>query len=239
MKLFELIKADFKNIFRDPTLIAAAIAPFAILIVMIVGLPLLTMFIETKWGYDISEYHRIIKVFFILIIAMVYGMISAFIILDDLDESIISYIKVTPFSIKGYLNYRIGFAFLSSMFGVMLLAFVLFFNDSLSLFDTLYLITVVPLESIFMALFIISYAKNKVEGLALSKMVGVIPFSAIGAFLISNNMKYLLSVFPPFWIVLTIEEHRIIMIIIMIIVSLAIHLLYIALFTLKFKQRLN
>ncbi len=239
MNVGELIKADFRNVLRDPTLLMAAVAPFLILLVILLGLPFITNYVINRWGFDIAPYHRIIKVFFVLIMSMIYGMISAFIILDDNDESIISFIKVTPFSLKGYLIYRAGFAFVSSIFAVSLLTLVFFFMKEFSLFDSLYLILLVPLESIIMSLFIVSFAKSKVEGLAISKMVGVIPFSGVGAYFISDSLEYLLAFFPPFWIIKTIEATNPVSILTFIIISITIHLLYISLLIKRFNNRIE
>lgn len=239
MNLNQLIKSDFKNIYRDPTLLMASVAPFLLLFVVLIGLPLITSYVELRWGVDLVPFHRMIKLFFILLVSMIYGMISAFIILEDIDESIISFIKITPFSMKGYLIYRIGFTFLSSLFGTAILTFPLFINHSLSLFDSIFLILLVPLEAIFMAIFIVAFANNKVEGLALSKIVGLIPFSAIGAFLIPGGMKYVLAVFPPFWLILTIEANNVMSIFAYTIITFLIHLFFIAIFMKKFNHRIN
>lgn len=238
MNITELIKADFRNVYRDPTLLAAAVAPLIFLIVNLLGVPFITSYIDARWGVDITLFHRIIVLFFVFIISMIYGMISAFIILDEKDEAIISFIHITPFSLSGYMLYRLGFAFLSSSFGVSILSITFLLKGDLSVFESFFLICIVPMESIFMALFIVSFAKNKVEGLALSKLVGIIPFSAIGAYLIVGNVKYLLAIFPPFWVIQAVEAEEFKYVLLFVFMSILIHLVYIKFLFKKFRKNI-
>lgn len=237
MQIKELIKADFRNILRDPTLLAAALAPFLILAVVTAGIPWITAFVLNRWGLDITPHHRIIQIFFTLIIALVYGIISAFIILEERDESILSYIRITPFSMKGYLFYRVGFAYISTMGAVLLLTTALLITGAYSLFDSLYLLLVVPLESVLLTLTVVSFARDKVEGLAISKMTGVIPFAAVGMFYLKSVWQYPLLLLPPAWITATVEADSPGAALLFLTGSVLIHLGYAALLLKQFRRR--
>ncbi len=237
MNIKELIRADFKNIFRDPTLIGASVAPFLILLVVLFGVPFVTDFIFQRWEFDLTPYHYIIQVFFVLISALVYSIISAFIILDERDESILSFIKITPMGIDGYLKYRIGFALISTAFASILIAGTLCIRGYFSLFDTLLLCTMVPLESIILTMLVVTYAANKVEGLAIAKMLGLIPFAVLAPFFISSGFRYFLFFLPPFWVgEVLITESNVIRILLLG-GAIVIHLLYIHLLKKKFMRR--
>lgn len=206
MRVFELVRADFRSLFRDPTLVAATVAPLLIVAVVLWGYPAVGTFVMGKWEVDIAPYYHIFSLFMTLIIAMVYGIISAFIILDERDESILSFIKVTPFSMKGYVQYRMGFAYVSSLVATLFYALSLALVGEFTLSELLLLALVVPLEAIFQSLFVVAFAGNKVEGLALAKIVGLIPFSAVAAWFIEGAISWLFIIFPPFWIVKTVQS---------------------------------
>ncbi len=238
MNIGEIIRADFRNILRDPTLLAAAAAPFLILMVVLLGVPWITSFIMERWGADITPYHRVIQLLFTLIMTLVYGIISAFIILEERDESILSYIKVTPFSMRGYLIYRIGFAYFSTLAAVLLLAGALTLTGDFSAFELIYLVTIVPIESIILTLVVVSFADNKVEGLAIAKMIGLIPLTAVAAFYVTSIWKYFMLIFPPVWITMTVEAGTLGERCFYLIGSVLVHLFYIAVLIKYFRKRI-
>lgn len=206
MKMKELLLADYRNVFRDPTLIMAAFAPILITLVVLFAFPLVLSFVQSRWGIDLGDYYRLFSLFMAFIIAMVYGIISAFIIIDERDEDILSFIRITPFSIHGYLLYRIGFALATALGALLFYLSILLWQGNLSLFDSLVLLCIVPLEAVCMALIVVSFAGNKVEGLAISKMVGLIPFSVVATYLIPGKSVWFFAIFPPFWIIKALES---------------------------------
>lgn len=237
MQITELIRADFRNILRDPTLLTAAFAPFLLLFVVIAGIPWATTYAVDRWSVDLTAHHRIIQIFFTLIVSLVYGIISAFIILEERDEEILSYIRITPLSMKGYLLYRIGFAYFSTMGAVLVLTTALRVTNAFSLFDSIYLFAVVPLESILLTLVVTTFARDKVEGLAIAKIAGILPFAAVGAFYLGSAWKLLLLIVPPAWITMTVEAESPGKRIFFLLGSIVIHLGYAALLLKQFRKR--
>lgn len=237
MKILELIKADFRNVFRDPTLLAAAVAPILITSVVVL-LPLLNAYIMGRWQVDISPYYHITTIFFSIIIAMVYGIISAFIILDEKDEAILSFVKITPFSISGYLKYRAGFALLSTFLALLFYFSVVVLLGRISVFEALFLTLVIPFEAVWLSLVVTCFSSNKVEGLAIAKMVGLIPFTAVGTWFVKGGKAWLLSLFPPFWIVKTIEAETVMSVTLFALGCFLVHVLYIVLQLQRFKKKI-
>ncbi|GAB2698643.1 hypothetical protein ACFQWB_00085 [Paenibacillus thermoaerophilus] len=100
------------------------------------------------------------------------GMVADLLMLDERDEHLIGYYAVTPLTRKGYLIHRL---FLPSL--LCLALSVLFFAGSgltAVPFENAYAIALLPLEAPCFALFLAAYAANKVEGLALSKVSGLL-----------------------------------------------------------------
>lgn len=239
MKIEQLIKADFRSLFREPTLWAALLAPFLIVAVVLLGFPLLDSFVSNRWDTSISPYFRVASLFFTLIIAMVYGIISSFLILDEKDESVLTFIKVTPFSLKGYLQYRLGFAYVSSFIATLFYVIAISVSGYISIAEALFLLFVVPLEAIFMTLCVVAFSSNKVEGLAIAKVLGLIPFTFVAGYFLTTWYQWLFILFPPFWISKTFEAQSILMAIIYGGVTVAMHLLFIHLCMKKFMYRIH
>ena len=95
-KITALLKGDYKNISRDSILILVSIAPMLILLLLRFGLPLTSVLLLEKLSFDLSEYYPLIVSFMILLVPMMYGMITGFMILDERDENLLTYLSSRP-----------------------------------------------------------------------------------------------------------------------------------------------
>jgi fluoroquinolone transport system permease protein len=62
------------------------------------------------------------------------------------------------------------------------------------------LAVMVALEAPIVALFLAAFAENKVEGLAFSKMLGLMYLAPFMAYFVDSHWQYLAGILPPFWI---------------------------------------
>lgn len=119
--------------------------------------------------------------------------------LDERDDQLIQYYAVTPLSRSGYLICRLITAVvLSVIYNAILLLFAA--PESVTTSQVLYLVPMAALEAPIIALFLVAFAANKVEGLALSKGASLIVAIPAAAWFIHSPLKYSLGIFPPFWI---------------------------------------
>ena len=198
-KLLVLSIGDLKNIRRDPLLLVAFFAPFVLAITMRLGLPFVREILLRELSFDLSLYYKLIMSLLVLATPMMMGMLSGFLILDERDENILTFYSVTPISKSGYLYYRIAMPTVISF----LLSFFVFYFIGVVECSIALLIPVLflcALESPMMALFLAAFASNKVEGLALTKALGIFFLLPIVGYFIKSDCQYAAGIAPTFWV---------------------------------------
>ncbi|MBN1797096.1 MAG: hypothetical protein JW822_00870 [Spirochaetales bacterium] len=193
-----LLSSDFKNIGRDPLLILASAAPLLLLAVMRFGVPLAAELLRTYVSFNLEEYYVLIALFLSLLPAMLWGFMTAFLSLDEHDSGISSYLFITPLRKSGYLCYRLSFPLLFSCFFTVLM---LGLNGLIyfTVVQVLFYAGFSSLLGLFFFLTMITFAHNKVEGLALGKALGVVLLGPVAGYLLPVPLKYIGGIFPPFW----------------------------------------
>jgi fluoroquinolone transport system permease protein len=198
-KMITLSLGDLKNIRRDGILILSLLGPVLLAPVLRFGLGPFTGFLQDLVGLDLSLHYPFIMSFLALLTPMMLGILAGFIILDERDENILTYYAITPLTKTGYLLYRI-LAPVVLGFGLtyLLLAFVgLTELNYLRLFPVIFMAS---LEAPMLALFLGAFAANKVEGLAVSKAMGITFMAPLAGYLVESNWQLLAGLFPPYWV---------------------------------------
>ncbi len=193
-----LARGDLKLIIRDSTLVMMLFGPLAITVVLFF-LPTLEVLIQTKFGFDISPYRLFAVSFLNMVPGMLFAMIYGFIILDERDEEVIEFISITPLRKQGYLTYKLIMPMLlSAVF--FLLIFYATALVPLNLLHGLGIAVMVALEAAIGTLFLVVFSENKVEGLAFSKLLGIMYLAFPIVFFWNSGWNWLSAFLPPFWI---------------------------------------
>jgi hypothetical protein len=210
--VFRLAVNDLKNILRDKFLVYAAIAlPVLVIVisqiyVLWIGPPLEEIISLT--GTTTGNY----KAIFLLcatMLPLVYGFISAFLILDEKDEHLLTVLRVMPISRNSYLIYRMLFM---SIFSFIVLMIYPALSGLLGEFPNFSYINYIPaavlltLLTPFSALLVTAFATNKVQAFAIFKISGTIFIVPIFAFLLSGNLRYIFAPAPNFWALITLKN---------------------------------
>ena len=195
-----LAKNDSKIIGRDPMLLVSMFAPFILLAFAVFGFPLVSDLTTKYFNFPLDVYFPFGYLFFLPIIPMLLGMVYGFMLLDERDGGIISYLSITPFGKGGYLSVRMLVPVIFS-FVLCFLFFIstgLFHNQQI-IFKT-FIALIISFEAPIMLLFLGAFADNKVEGLAISKGFGIFLVAMpLDAFL-HGSWRWLLSFSPLWWI---------------------------------------
>ncbi len=197
-KIVTLSLADIKNIYRDPLLFMSILAPLLLTLFIKFVLPFLFEVVRNEYGLDLNTYNSLIYVFLIMFTPMMLGVLGGFLILDERDQDILTYISITPLSKRGYLYFRL----ISPVIISFSLSIVIFYYIGMD-FNIIQLIPVfliAALEAPIMTLFLGSFANNKVEGLTLSKAMGIMFIAPVVVYFVKSNWQYLVAVFPTFWV---------------------------------------
>lgn len=198
-KYVSLSAADAKNIARDPMLVLAVFGPFILAAAIRYGMKILAEWLHRALAFDLTVYYDLILVEALLLIPLMLGVIAGFLMLDERDENLIAYFAVTPLTKSGYLIYRLSSpVLLSAAYTV----FFVYFTDlvRVPVAALLPLTLLLALQAPVVALILLAFAANKVEGMALSKGIGITMAAPLAIYFAPEPWSWLASVLPTFWI---------------------------------------
>ena len=198
-RLLALITADARNIRRDSMMLLILVAPVLFVLLLRYGIPWLAGMLQQELAFDLAPHYEIIFIFFSLLLPMLLGMITGFILLDEQDEHIFTFISVTPLSKTGYLLQKLTISTIT-IFLITLLFAVINGLTSVPFWRFIPIALLMALEAPIMALFLVSFADNKVAGIALSKVSGVFLFAPLVGYFVHSPVQYLAGISPTFWI---------------------------------------
>ena len=190
-----------KQISKDCMLYAILLAPLMAACVFRFGIPyaetLLCAYFEKT--SILAGYYLLFDILLAILTPVMFCFSSSMVILTEYDENITNYIVSTPVGKRGYIISRIVFPTGLSFFvtAILLSLFALTKWQPLMLLLTVLLTC---LLSVVISLLIISYSHNRVEGMAMAKLSGVIFLGLPIPFFMSSNIQYLFSLLPSFWI---------------------------------------
>ena len=190
----------FRIIARDPMLLMAFLAPIFLILLLRLFLPLLAEFIYTRTSFQLMDYYPIVAITMVSLIPMLFGMVYAFILLDENDAKILQVISVTPAGKRDFLYMRMLIpAFLSF---IMVLITIILTDPVISQgwLRSIFISLLLSTQSSFAFLFIGCLAGNKVQGLALSKLYGIFLAAVPLGLLLHHPWNYLAFFSPLYWI---------------------------------------
>jgi fluoroquinolone transport system permease protein len=203
--IFTLLQYDMKQIRRDSMLILLVLVPLIMVVVIRALLPLVDTTLAT-YNLQIQDYMPLIfSYFFLMLCPSLFGLASALLLLDDLDDQILLMIRVTPLQYPAYLWYRIAFfTMIPSFLYILLTSFLM--NYPIPHWPGF--ILTAATASLFGPMFtllILSLARNKIEGIAMMKATGIFLIAPVAAYFITSwhrNLFYILPTYAPlktFW----------------------------------------
>ncbi|HMK48001.1 MAG TPA: ABC transporter [Methanocella sp.] len=187
---------DIKNVARDPFLKWMIPAPFAMALAFRFLIPEAST-LATPW-VELKSYYPLLLSAVVTFVPLMYGIVVGFMLLDERDENTLTALKVTPMSPKKYLLYRITTPVVVSIITT-LLAYPLVGLLDVGLASLIAIIALSSLSAPFIALIFAAFARNKVEGFAIQKMLGSVLMIPLVAWFIPMNWQLLFGTFPTYW----------------------------------------
>ena len=190
----------FGEIWNDAMLAVMLVAPLLMGLVFRFGMPTLESFLCNKFGTAqiLTPYYLLMDLLLAFMTPLMFLFAGMMVMLGDIDSGIAKAMAVTPLGKSGYLASRLGIPFvLSYFYGVAVLA--TFNLTGLSFFVNLLCTLAGSLNSIAVALMVTSTARNKVEGMALAKLSGLLLLGLPAAFLVTGPALYLTGFTPSLW----------------------------------------
>jgi fluoroquinolone transport system permease protein len=188
--------ADVKNVIRDPFLKWMIPAPFAIAIAFRLLIPQVAVIAE-PW-IELEAYYPLLLSVIVLFVPLMYGIVVGFMLLDERDQDTLTAMKVTPMSPGRYLVYRMSTPVLVSIV-ITLLAYPLIGLLPVELLSLAVISALASMTAPFIALIFVAFARNKVEGMAIQKMLGGVFMIPMVAYFIHSDWQLIFGVFPTYW----------------------------------------
>jgi fluoroquinolone transport system permease protein len=167
-------RLSLRILLRDPFLRLMALLPFVVALVFRVGVPAadaaLAGVIDPA-TFRLSDYYPVISAFLLQLPGLFAGGVTGFSILEDRDEGILSAMAVTPIGRAGYLASRLLFPALLAVVGALIVVPLAGLHRPEPIALLLAAAASAPLAPVS-ALLLATLATDKVEGLAVWKLVG-------------------------------------------------------------------
>lgn len=186
---------------RDMILFAACLTPILAGFLFRFATPLLETAL-TGWLHTpevLPPYYALIDIFFAMLSPVMFCFISAMVSLEEVDEKTAAYLFVTPLGRNGYLAARFCIPAVAA-FLVTVVLLPIFKLTSLSLINIVLFAAGGTLQGTIIALLILTFSTNKLEGMAVTKLSSLMIFGAAIPFFIKHNIQYVISLLPSFWI---------------------------------------
>lgn len=191
---------DWRSVRRDSLLLYVIFVPWMMVLLVRLLLPSMARWLSQSYGIDLALYYPLLlSLFFVFQAPALFGMVIGFLVLDERDDKTLLALQVTPLPITTYAAYRLGIALVLS---VVYLFLLLPLSGLMPLRLLPGLIPVAFCAALFaplVALFLASFAGNKVEGLALLKGMGFLALIPLAAYFIPSGWQLLAGLIPTYW----------------------------------------
>ena len=199
--LWALLRNDARRLARDRFLLGTGVYIFVISIAMRWILPWASRALRTRWGLELDPHYPVIVSYLVVVLgAVMVGMIAGFLLLESREERSIRALLVSPLRLRVYLgSVSVVMALIA---GGVILAEGALIGLALPPWPAFVLIAVVGgLSAPIWALFLSTFAQNKVEAFVQMKFVGLGGLIPVGAAFLPIPWQYVACLFPPFWTV--------------------------------------
>jgi len=198
--LFSSFGIFIRQIARDNMLWAVCLAPILTALLFRFGLPygeaLLCAYFQRQ--AILADYYLLFDLWLCLTPSYMLCFASAMVMLTERDENMAGYMAVTPVGKRGYILSRTAFpGVVSFFFSLILTYFFALTRWKLLLLSAVSLL--MCLSGTAAALFIFSFSRNRVEGMAMAKMASLIFLSLGVPFFVSSDAQYFAAFLPSFW----------------------------------------
>ncbi len=195
----KLFRIGLRQIARDGMLLVLLPAPLLVGMIFKFTIPFANGILSDKLSFSLLPWYGLVDGMLICLTPMFTAMVSAFLMLEECDEGISAFYQITPAGGYSYLSARIGipsvWAFTTT---VIIVGWLNISNLPTAVVWTCSFIS--TLEGIALFMMLVSTAGNRVEGLALSKLMGVSLLGLPLVWFAPAPHSYFSTFLPSFWI---------------------------------------
>ncbi|MDD3058984.1 MAG: hypothetical protein PHO72_11750 [Sphaerochaeta sp.] len=192
-----------QEILHDSMLVAVCFASLLAAFAFRFGIPTLEDFLCLTFHQEsiISPYYQLIDLMLIQLTPYMFCFAPAMVMLDEYDQNITSALAVTPLGLSGYLfSHLLMPAILASIISLVLIT--IFSLTSWPMSTLIILCIISGSTGLLAAMTIFSFSHNKLEGMAMGKLSGLLLMGLPIPYLMDTPLMYGFSLFPSFWMAL-------------------------------------
>jgi fluoroquinolone transport system permease protein len=192
--------SDLKLIRRDSFLVWLAIVPIFLGLLFRWLVPWVTALAAPHFPEIVltDYYALVVSALFILLTPMMAGLVIGFLLLDERDDGVLMALLVTPRPLSHHLLYRMtlmmGLSVAQTIIAVPLTGLV-----ELSPVELVAVALVASLLAPIIALYLVTFAENKVEGMAQLKMLSSFNAVVFVAYFVPEPWQFLCGLVPVYW----------------------------------------
>ncbi len=186
---------------KDGMLIMILIAPLLIGTIFKFGIPFLELQLTSYFDKEVilKDYFILFDLLLATLTPYLVSFAASMTMLDEFDSNLINHLCITPLGKKGYLISRVVLPILIAYI-ISIIIVSVFSITSWSFIMIISICLLTSLLSFTSTLIVFSFSKNKIEGLALAKLSGIVMIGIVVPFTLSSEVEYYFSLLPSFWI---------------------------------------
>ncbi|WP_219415737.1 ABC transporter permease [Pseudonocardia nigra] len=192
---------DLRTVRRDTMLVVVLLGPF-LYAVALWFVPSLTEFVAQRWAFDLTPYHSlIVSAFCVVGPPLLLGAMLALQLLDDKDQHTLTALRVTPAPPAAYPTYRAAVTIVLTTGSVIASLALTGLVPGRTLAMSVPVAVVAGLLAPVLGLVMAAPARNKIEGLAVMRVLGLAVFTLplIPFFLLDSPWQLAFGILPPYW----------------------------------------
>lgn len=193
-----LLPLDLKNIRRDAMLIWLPVIPLMMALGVRIIIPKLAALLRTQVGFELEPLYPLLMSSVLISMLSIAGLVTGFLLLDERDDGVFTALLVAPLPLGGYVLYRLSTPLVLGWL-MTLVAAPLAGIAPVPFADLLVISGLGALSSPVVALFLATFASNKVAGLAQLKLVNIVMLLVGVAFFLPEPWQIVAGVVPAFW----------------------------------------
>ncbi|KWX57903.1 fluoroquinolone transporter permease [Mycobacterium sp. NAZ190054] len=190
---------DLRGTYRDPLLVMLVLAPAIWTVGTAVLVPRLTVALARRYDFDLVPYYPLaLTGLLLLLTSIIVGGLAAFLVLDEIDAGTLTALRVTPVTLWSFFGYR------AATVVTVTTAYVVVTIPVTGLVPVVWPLipigVVAGLSSVVTMLLIVAVAGNKVQGIAMLRLLGLL-IAGIPClpWFVDSPWHLAFGVLPPYW----------------------------------------
>ncbi|MDY6996352.1 MAG: ABC transporter permease [Actinomycetota bacterium] len=192
---------DLRGTYRDPLLVMIVLAPVIWTVGTAVLIPRLSVALAERYDFDLVPYYPLVVTGLLLLTSIVVvGGLAAFLVLDEIDAGTLTALRVTPVPLTSFFGYRAATVVAITTVYVTATIPATGLLPAVPAWPLIPIGLVGGLTSVVTMLLIVAVASNKVQGIAMLRLLGLL-IAGIPclAWFLEPPADLAFGVLPPYW----------------------------------------